>query len=364
MRGDEAVAPATDRVCERESRGGRVVVRLLSCWSRRCIGLVVLAAVFAPWRPNSTELPAATRSRRTSGIASSPIVSLAFAPDGRSIATTDQAGQATLWQAADDWASIRTLKYSGRAAIVRFSPDGRYLALCGDDPRVRVWDLAEGDQQHWREIPARSPSDLSFSPDGLSLAVSSYDSSEITLWDVSGGQKRLALKGHLAPVMRLAFAPDGHALASATGTVHDPRILIWNLATGKPERAITLASAPQAMAFSSDSRLLAFACPHEKAVRIWDTGPCEQVQVIAGHALSTRSVTFSPDERLLLTGAGDGAVALWSVTSGHEVRRLDSEADVVHNVAFSRDGKTLIATANDGDIRVWELCDLITDRIE
>ena len=61
--------------------------------------------------------------------------------------------------------------------------------------------------------------------------------------------------------MRLAFAPDGSVLASATGTVNDPRILIWNLATGQPERAITLASAPQAMAFSPDSRLLATRLP-------------------------------------------------------------------------------------------------------
>ena len=197
MQGDEAVPSASDRACERESRGGRVVVRLLSCWSRRCIGLVVLAAVFAPWRPHSTVLPAAAPARRTSGIASSPIVSLAFAPDGQSIATTDEAGQATLWQAADVWAPVRTLDFSARAAIVRFSPDGRYLALGGDDVRVRVWDPAEGDHQPWHEIAARWPSDLSFSADGQTLAISTYESPEITLWDVARRRKRLALKGHL-----------------------------------------------------------------------------------------------------------------------------------------------------------------------
>ena len=94
---------------------------------------------------------------------------------------------------------------------------------------------------------------MKFSPDGQTLAVSSYDSPEIVLWDIAAGRERLTLRGHSAPVKHLAFAPDGRSLASATGTIADSRIIIWNLATGQTERHITGWHRVQAIAYSPDS---------------------------------------------------------------------------------------------------------------
>src|SRR5262249_47263950 len=98
----------------------------------------------------------------------------------------------------------------------------------------------------------------------------------------------------------------------------------------------------------------------EKPVRIWDIASGEQVRMIAGHSLPTRSVAFSPDGRLLATAAADGTACLWSAATGQELRRLDGRADTLRNVAFSPDGRTLAATGNDGDIRFWAVDDLLS----
>ena len=173
----------------------------------------------------------------------------------------------------------------------------------------------------------------------------------------------MTLKGHSAPVMHMAFAPDGRSLASAAGTISDAAIHIWSVATGRPVHALHPKAQmrdPGVRVPSPDGSLVAGAGSHEKAVRIWDVHTGSQVKVIAGHSFATRSVAFSPNGRLLATVAGDGTGGLWSVATGHEIRQLDGEADVLHNVAFSPDGQTLAATANDGDIRFCKDVNVLT----
>jgi WD40 repeat protein len=341
----------------------RQVGRVFASWSRPCIGLALILAIFAPWPPSARSLPAAKPTGRAFGASSLPITSFAICGENPTIATTDESGHATLWRYTDGWAPSHTVEFAGRAAGVAFSADGHYLAISGDEPYVDVWDLARANGKQPLRLSAHWPSDLKLSPDGQTLAISSHATPDVVVWDIAAGRERLTLKGHSAPVKHLAFAPDGRSLASATGSIADARIILWSLATGQPARHITPGSAPQAIAYSPDSRLVASACPHEKQVRIWDAGSAAPVRVITGHSQSTRSVAFSPDGKLLATGAGDGSACLWSVATGRELRRLDSEADVIHNVAFSSDGKSLVATANDGDIRLWDVSGLIGNGI-
>jgi WD40 repeat protein len=328
----------------------------------RWIVLLLALAILVPWPRSWRSVPAMKPSHRAPGSSPNPIVSLAFGADGQTLATTDESGLAMLWPAAEGWGPPQTLAFPGWARVAAFSVDGHYLAIGGDEPQVALWNLRKREWEHTPRITLRSPSDLKFSPDGRTLAVSSHDSPQIVLWDLAAGRERLILKGHTAAVIHMAFAADGRSLASAAGEAADSPIRIWNLADGTPKRRVNgLSSAVQAMAYSPDSRLLATACSHEKVVRIWDVLTGGQVQEIAGHTQPTRSVAFSPDGRLLATAAGDGSAGLWSVATGRDIRRLDGQADVLRNVAFSPDGLILAATANDGDIRFWDLDDLIGD---
>jgi WD40 repeat protein len=358
MLNDAAADDASYSAFNAGRRVWRSVCRFFACWNRAWISLMLLMAVFVPGLPFSRRLPVAKPSFLAPGLSRFSIVEFAFGPDSQTIATTDESGRTTIWQANDQWAPSPVLKFPGLAKVLDFSPSGRYVAVGGDNPHVAFWDLERASFEPSLDIPACSPSAIKFSPDGHTLAVASHDSPEIILWDISARRQRLTLRGHRAAVLRLSFAPDGRSLASATGTIADPRVLIWNVASGQPDRHIPLESAPLAIAFSSDNRLIATACPHETKVRIWDAGTGRPIRIIGGHAFSTRSVAFSPDTRLLMTGAGDGTVALWSVATGHELSRLDSHAEVVRNVRFSPDGKSLAATANDGEIRVWDFSDL------
>src|SRR5260370_37662737 len=72
------------------------------------------------------------------------VYALAFAPDGRTLASGGWDRTVKLW----DMASGRCLQtlagHTHRVGTVVWSPDGRLLASCGGDETVVLWDVSVG----------------------------------------------------------------------------------------------------------------------------------------------------------------------------------------------------------------------------
>ena len=68
---------------------------------------------------------------------------------------------------------------------------------------------------------------IALSPDGLTLASRGpYREHTVRLWDVSTGEHRQTLEGHIGAVRFLTFSPDGRELSSASS---DGTMLFWDL---------------------------------------------------------------------------------------------------------------------------------------
>ncbi len=115
-----------------------------------------------------------------------------------------------------------------RVTSVAFAPDGKTLAAAYDGGEVRLWDTASG-KELWTLPNPGGP--LAFSPDGKTLAAAavpsfgSFDDKTIRLYDALDGKEIHAFRGHQGAVRSLAFAPDGKSLASGSD---DTTLLIWD----------------------------------------------------------------------------------------------------------------------------------------
>lgn len=185
---------------------------------------------------------------------------------------------------------------------------------------------------------------LSFSPDGQTLASSSYDNT-IKIWHVTSGRELRTLISvpsyDSAQAAALSFSPDGKTLAAAT-TI-PARISLWDIATGKELKRFGDNGfvAYSSIAYSPDGKRLVTGSG--KNIFLWDVETGQKVQTISGHKDLVSSVVFSTDVGVIASGSNDNTVKLWNAASGRELKTLTGHSDGVSSIAFSPDGKNLIS---------------------
>jgi len=121
---------------------------------------------------------------------------------------------------------LRTLTgHANSVWSVAFSPDGRTLASGSLDNIIKLWVSASGELLRTLTGGTDKVFSVAFSPDGRTLASGSWYNT-IKLWDSASGQLLRALTGHTKPVLSVAFSPVGRTLASG-GT--DNTIRLWDV---------------------------------------------------------------------------------------------------------------------------------------
>ncbi len=298
---------------------------------------------------------------------------LAFAPDNASVLTLGPVLQRwDLKTGKPLYPEVRNAGHTGSVCAVAFAPDGRSLASIGSDGTLRVWDRTTGESKiHKVRIGNGCP--LAYAPDGQLLTLGA-EGGTLALRDAGSGEEnrvfgmprnlqsssdaivaRLSEKGETL----LALGNNQTMISSGNlGLDHRIPVIAWDVASGKTifKKWIPSRGSSPAAAFAPSGRFLV----REGYPELLDVGTDRSRPFAAKSPPPFRNGTFSPDGRWFATlEQGDGgrwqvpqAVLVYEVLTGRSVTRL--KVTGCQSMAFSPDGQLLVA--NDTDtLDVWQV---------
>lgn len=108
----------------------------------------------------------------------------------------------------------------------------------------------------------------------------------------------------------------------------------------------------RSVCFSPDGKLLATGA-EDKLIRICDLSTKRIIKILRGHEQDIYSLDFFPDGDRLVSGSGDRTVRIWDLRSSTCSLTLSIE-DGVTTVAVSPNGKLIAAGSLDKTVRVWD----------
>ncbi len=292
---------------------------------------------------------------------------LAFTHDGKILATSADK-MVRLWSLETGKEITRLMGHEGLAGTPAFSADGKTFTALARTPgnhwqrTAYTWDIATAKLLHKWDIPHANPVFAScISPDGKTV-IAAGDISRLRLHDLTTGKEvRRLIAPFTGAVFSIVFSPDGKTIAAGG----ENRVLqLWDAASGEP--LVPFAGHQgwvQSLALSANGKYLASVASDQQIV-LWDMKTAQPLAAFESPKGRWRfsSAVFSPDDRTLAVVGDDPCVRLIEVPSGKEVRRFPCAGDPQRSVAFSPDGQLLVSGSGytgDGSraesIRLWEV---------
>ncbi len=295
------------------------------------------------------------------------IAALSVSADGKTIGTAGvearldaELGMIRFWNVADLKETAQAIQHGTGVLSLAFGPDGKSIASGGADHVIRLWDIKERTQLHHWLGHLSSIRALAWARKGNSLASGDYEGL-VKVWNPEQSSGPDVIQAHGDWVQCLALDAKSTLLASGA---RDGTVRLWNPGDATPIKDLPQhTGAVTALAFSQhkDKRLLAVSTRDDKnqgEVKVWQIDQDAKLgyqpkllQTLRDRKEGVTCLAFHPRTEkadLLVCGDTDATVRLWNAATGKEVEIYRGHKEEVRCVAFLQDGRAFVSGGKDG----------------
>jgi hypothetical protein len=253
---------------------------------------------------------ASAHSGSLRGLSTGGASQIVYSPDGTILASA-KGSYAELWDPRTG-TLLRNLSpdNSGYLATVSFDPSGSILA-CGTQGGIKLFDTRSGSLLR---TVGTSNGIAQLSPDGTTIASAS---GVLTFYRASDGAVVDSVPGQTS-IAALCYSPDGRSIAVSSWS--DLKVRLWDAMTGELRQTFSERTHGSSVAFSPDGKWVAASdwysapSPGQETTgetMMWNVSDGSIAATFPGK-LFTGAVAFSPYGNLIAVGTGEG-IAVWAV---------------------------------------------------
>ncbi|OVA19203.1 G-protein [Macleaya cordata] len=323
----------------------------------------------------------------------SVIVTVAFSPDGRQLASGSGDATVRLWDLNTQTPLHTCTGHKSWVLCIAWSPDGKHLVSGSRAGDLLSWDQKTGKASgnplirhnnwvtaiSWEPVHLKSP---------CCRFVSSSKDGNAHIWDISLRRCIISLTGHKSSVTCVKWGGDGMIYSSS----QDCTIKVWESLEGKLIRELkghghwvnsialstdyvlrTGAFDHTGKQYSSPEEMKEAALKRYNKIRgnaperlvsgsddftvfLWEPTISKHPKLrLTGHQQLVNHVSFSPDGQWIASASFDRSVRLWNGATGKFVATFRGHVGPVYQTCWSADSRLLLSGSKDSTVKVWDI---------
>ncbi len=293
---------------------------------------------------------------------------IGYSPDGNTIACGSENGDVQLWDTQTMKLKFTLTGHTRRVKSIAYAPSGNSIATASSDRTVRLWSAITGKSKAILTGYMRINT-AAYSPDSKTIVTGQYNG-KVHFWDVSTGALKNTFTGDRGIIFNITYSPDGKTIAVVSS--YNDRVLLRDAKTGKHKVTLehfglidTIFLILQnreydinSIAYSPDGKTIVtggdYYTVEKGTVYLWDARVGIRKRVIFKGPGAVYTTVFSKDgKRIIATGDWKNKVRVWDAETGRKL--TPTAADIQSGskkLLHAPDGTTTAQVHQNGTVLI------------